>query len=88
MLALDKVRYEYEHEWFEFDLNVADGDIVALMGPVVRVNPPCSVWSRDLLNRQRQHQGQSAVGAWFSALSTPFFDALSGAQPVCPSYRA
>ncbi len=33
MLALDKVRYEYEHEWFEFDLNVADGDIVALMGP-------------------------------------------------------
>lgn len=50
MLALDKVRYEYEHEWFEFDLNVADGDIVALMGPVVRVNPPCSVWSRDLLN--------------------------------------
>ncbi len=33
MLALDKVRYEYEHEWFEFDLNVADGGIVALMGP-------------------------------------------------------
>lgn len=33
MLALDKVRYEYEHEWFEFDLSVADGDIVALMGP-------------------------------------------------------
>lgn len=33
MLALEKVRYEYEHEWFEFDLSVVDGDIVALMGP-------------------------------------------------------
>ncbi|ENM5774050.1 thiamine ABC transporter ATP-binding protein [Vibrio mimicus] len=33
MLTLEKVRYEYEHEWFEFDLKVADGTIVALMGP-------------------------------------------------------
>lgn len=32
MLVLDKVCYEYEYEWFEFDLNVVDGDIVVLMG--------------------------------------------------------
>ncbi len=51
MLTLEKVRYEYEHEWFEFDLTVADGAIVALMGPVAQANLPCLVWSRVLLNR-------------------------------------
>ncbi|QIL85801.1 thiamine ABC transporter ATP-binding protein [Vibrio sp. HDW18] len=33
MLRLEKVCYEYEHEWFEFDLQVAAGTIMALMGP-------------------------------------------------------
>ncbi|MGL6026534.1 MAG: thiamine ABC transporter ATP-binding protein [Vibrio sp.] len=33
MLKLEKVCYEYEHEWFEFDLQVAAGTIMALMGP-------------------------------------------------------
>lgn len=33
MLVLDNVRYEYQDEWFVFDLSVAQGSIVALMGP-------------------------------------------------------
>ncbi|MCG6416114.1 thiamine ABC transporter ATP-binding protein [Vibrio fluvialis] len=32
MLVLDNVRYEYQDEWFVFDLSVAQGSIVALMG--------------------------------------------------------
>ncbi|MBY7841617.1 thiamine ABC transporter ATP-binding protein [Vibrio fluvialis] len=33
MLVLDNVRYEYQDEWFVFELSVAQGSIVALMGP-------------------------------------------------------
>ncbi|ELM6622140.1 thiamine ABC transporter ATP-binding protein [Vibrio fluvialis] len=33
MLVLDNVRYEYQDEWFVFDLSVVQGSIVALMGP-------------------------------------------------------
>jgi len=33
MLVLENVRYEYQRECFEFDLNVPAGSIVSLMGP-------------------------------------------------------
>jgi len=33
MLVLDDVRYEYQNEWFRFDMTVEQGSIVALMGP-------------------------------------------------------
>lgn len=33
MLVLDDVRYQYQNEWFRFDMSVAQGSIVALMGP-------------------------------------------------------
>ncbi|EKO5151461.1 thiamine ABC transporter ATP-binding protein [Vibrio fluvialis] len=33
MVVLDNVRYEYQDEWFVFELSVAQGSIVALMGP-------------------------------------------------------
>lgn len=33
MLVLDGVRYEYQQEWFEFDLTMTKGSIMALMGP-------------------------------------------------------
>ncbi|MBF9001701.1 MULTISPECIES: thiamine ABC transporter ATP-binding protein [Vibrio] len=33
MLVLDGVKYEYQQEWFEFDLTMQQGSILALMGP-------------------------------------------------------
>jgi len=33
MLVVDRIRYQYEKEWFEFSLSVEKGDIVALIGP-------------------------------------------------------
>lgn len=33
MLVLDNVHYEYQDEWFIFNMSVAPGSIVALMGP-------------------------------------------------------
>lgn len=33
MLVLDGVKYEYQQEWFEFDLTMTQGRILALMGP-------------------------------------------------------
>ncbi|MCE0494046.1 thiamine ABC transporter ATP-binding protein [Vibrio salinus] len=33
MLVANRIRYQYEHDWFDFSLQVVRGDIIALIGP-------------------------------------------------------
>ncbi|RQW61569.1 thiamine ABC transporter ATP-binding protein [Vibrio viridaestus] len=33
MLEINNIRYQYDHDWFHFSLNVERGDIISLIGP-------------------------------------------------------